>query len=188
MTALALPQFNGKRRTAVLAGLLVIGMLTLGYESAALYRLFCKATGYGGTTQRAEGAQAPGAVAGQLITIRFDANHVPALKWNFAPEAPTQRVTIGARNMAFFTAENLTDHSITGQASYNVSPDSAGAYFSKIQCFCFTKQTLKPHEKVRMPVIFFVNPKILQDDNTKSISEITLSYTFYPIDPPQKAR
>jgi len=178
---------NGKVLTAALTGSLVIGMGVLGFKSYDLYRMFCQTTGYGGTTQRAEGKTAPGAVAGHLITIRFDANHLPALKWNFAPEVPTQRVTIGARNLAFFTAENLTDHEITGQAAYNVSPDSVGAYFTKIQCFCFTKQTLKPHEKVRMPVIFFVDPKLIRDDNTKDIPEITLSYTFYPVDPSQKA-
>jgi cytochrome c oxidase assembly protein subunit 11 len=186
MSAIAL-SLSGKSRTAALTGLLVLAMSGLGYASVPLYRMFCQATGYAGTTQRAEGKSAPGAVAGKTISIRFDANHVPALKWTFAPEVPTQIVTIGARNMAFFDAENLTDHAITGQASYNVMPDVAGMYFTKIQCFCFTKQTLKPHEKVRMPVIFYVDPKILGDDTAKDVPEITLSYTFYPVDLPQKA-
>ncbi len=187
MTAAALPS-TGKNRTALLAALLVVVMAALGYASVPLYRMFCQATGYAGTTQRAEGKQAPGAVVGQTVVIRFDANHAPALKWRFAPETPTQTVTIGARNMAFFTAENLTDHPITGQATYNVTPDVAGIYFTKIACFCFTQQTLKPHEKVRMPVVFYVDPKILSDDTAKRVPEITLSYTFYPVDLPQKAR
>lgn len=172
--------------TAAAAALLVTAMAVLGFKSAELYRIFCQATGYGGTTQRAEGATAPGAVAGKVITIRFDANHVPALPWNFAPEVVTQQVTIGAKNIAFFTAENLADVPITGRASYNVTPDLTGAYFTKIQCFCFSEQTLQPHQKVRMPVVFFVNPDILKDDNTRNIPEITLSYTFYPVDRPGK--
>ncbi len=186
MTAHAL-SIKGKNRTAALASLLVVAMAALGYASVPLYRMFCQATGYAGTTQRAEGGQAPGAVAGQHISIRFDANHAPALKWRFKPETPTQSVVIGARNMAFFTAENLTDHAITGQASYNVSPDVAGKYFVKIACFCFTQQTLKPHEKVRMPVVFYVDPKILNDETARRVPQITLSYTFYPVDLPQKA-
>ena len=185
MTALAYPN-NGKIRTALLATLVVIAMSALGYASVPLYRVFCQATGLNGTTQRAEGKTAPGAVAGQMVTVRFDANHVPALKWTFTPEVPSQRVVIGARNLAFFEAENLTDQPITGQAAYNVSPDVAGAYFTKIQCFCFTKQTLKPHQKVRMPVIYYVDPKILKDENAKNMGDITLSYTFYPVDLPPK--
>ena len=121
------------------------------------------------------------------MSIRFDANHVPTLPWRFTPEAPTQIVTLGARNIAFFDAENLSDVPITGQATYNVTPDTTGAYFHKIQCFCFTQQTLKPHEKVRMPVVFYVDPKISADESNKHVNEITLSYTFFPVDLPRKA-
>jgi cytochrome c oxidase assembly protein subunit 11 len=187
MSTAALPA-SGKSRTAALAALMVVAMGALGYASVPLYRIFCQATGYAGTTQRADGAQAPGAVAGQTVIIRFDANHVPALKWRFHPETPTQTVTIGARNLARFEAENLTDHAITGRARYNVTPDVAGMYFTKIACFCFTEQTLQPHQKVLMPVIFYVDPKILSDETARRIPEITLSYTFYPVDRSQKAR
>jgi cytochrome c oxidase assembly protein subunit 11 len=167
-------------RTAALAGLLVLAMVGLAYASVPLYRLFCQVTGFDGTTQRA--AAAPGPVAGKEVAVRFDANTAPALPWRFAPEKPREIVTIGEREMAFFTAKNLTARTITGSATFNVSPTQAGKYFSKIQCFCFTQQTLKPGEEARMPVVFFVDPKILDDPDAREISEITLSYTFYPVD------
>jgi cytochrome c oxidase assembly protein subunit 11 len=106
------------------------------------------------------------ALVGQTMSIRFDANIDPGMKWRFRPEK-TQTVTIGERSMAFFEAENLTDQTITGAASYNISPDETARYFNKVQCFCFTRQTLRPHEKVRMPVTFFVDPKILDDKDVK---------------------
>jgi len=167
-------------RTALLA-LLVIGAMTgLGYASAPLYRMFCAATGLNGTTQR--GSVAPGAVGTRQMSIRFDANHSPALPWSFKPEVATQTVTIGSRNIAFFTATNLSDKPVTGRASYNVAPDQAGMYFAKIQCFCFNEQTLQPGQTVRMPVIFYVDPKMLTDKDADDVAQITLSYTFYPVD------
>jgi cytochrome c oxidase assembly protein subunit 11 len=181
MTALAL---TSRTRTALLAATLGVAMGGLGYASVPLYRLFCQATGLGGTTQRAD--LAPGAVVGKTISVRFDANHVPALPWTFEPERPAQIVRIGERQMAFFLAQNLSDKPVTGQAGYNVTPTQAGRYFNKIQCFCFSQQTLKPGEKVRMPVVFFVDPKILADPDANDIQEITLSYTFYPVDAPGK--
>jgi cytochrome c oxidase assembly protein subunit 11 len=183
MTAFAL---DPKRRTAALMLGLAGGMLGLGYASVPLYRIFCQATGYGGTTMRASEAAVPGAVAGKMMTIRFDANHTSSLPWTFKPEVTTQTVSVGARNVAFFTATNLSDKPVTGSASYNVSPLQSGAYFSKIQCFCFTQQTLAPGQTVRMPVIFFVSPDVLTDPDTKDITEITLSYTFYPVDETKK--
>jgi cytochrome c oxidase assembly protein subunit 11 len=167
-------------RTAALAALLVLAMVGLAYASVPLYRLFCQATGFDGTTMRA--AAAPGPVAGKEVAVRFDANVSLTLPWRFAPEKAREIVTIGEREMAFFTAKNLSARPITGTATFNVSPPQAGKYFSKIQCFCFTEQTLKPGEEVRMPVVFFVDPKMLDDPDTKPISEITLSYTFYPVD------
>ena len=184
MTALVL---DPKRRTAFFALAAALAMLGLGYASVPLYRLFCNVTGYGGTTMRATEASVPGAVAGRTINIRFDANRANALPWNFKAEATTQTVKIGARNIAFFTATNLSDRTISGTATYNVTPEATGQYFNKIQCFCFTQQTLAPGQTVRMPVIFFVSPDILKDPDTKDISEITLSYTFYPVDEPKKA-
>jgi len=178
-------QHNGK--TALFAVIVVVLMGGLGFASVPLYRAFCAATGYNGTTQRSVAADIPKAATGKTISVRFDANHIATLPWRFTPEVPTQTVTIGARNMAFFDAENLSDVPITGQATYNVTPDTTGAYFHKIQCFCFNQQTLQPHQRVRMPVVFYVDPKILTDDSTKTVSEITLSYTFFAVDLPRKA-
>jgi cytochrome c oxidase assembly protein subunit 11 len=167
-------------RTAGLAALLVLAMVGLAFASVPLYRLFCQVTGIDGTTQRA--AQAPGPIAGKEVAIRFDANTASSLPWRFGPEKPREIVTIGEREMAFYTARNLSARTVRGSATFNVTPVQAGKYFSKIQCFCFSEQILKPGEEVRMPVVFFVDPRLLQDADTKEISEITLSYTFYPVD------
>ena len=174
------PRRNG--RIAAIMGLLVVAMVGLAFASVPLYRIFCQATGFNGTTQRASSAVAPGPVAGKEVSVRFDANVSPTLPWHFAPERNTQIATIGEREMAVFTAKNLSARTITGSAAFNVSPPQAGKYFTKIQCFCFTQQVLKPGEEARMPVIFFVDPKLLKDPDTRDISEITLSYTFYPAD------
>lgn len=166
-------------RTALIAVLGVCGMTGLGFASVPLYNMFCEATGLGGTTNR--GTQAPGASGGK-ITVAFDSNVSPKLAWAFRPEVEQTKVDIGARDMEFFTATNRSDKPITGTATYNVSPAQAGKYFTKIECFCFTEQTLKPRETVRMPVIFFVDPKIKDDPDARDIDTITLSYTFYPVD------
>ncbi|RUN77095.1 cytochrome c oxidase assembly protein [Sphingomonas sp. TF3] len=168
-----------KLRTALFAVAGICFMSGLGWASIPLYRLFCQATGLNGTTQR--GLVAPGAVNRQ-IRIDFDTNVAPHMPWKFAPEHPSETVDIGGRDMAFFTATNTSDHPITGTATYNVTPAQAGKYFTKIQCFCFTQQTLKPGETARMPVIFFVDPKILADPDASDVQTITLSYTFYPVD------
>ncbi len=170
---------NRNLRTALLALLGVCFMSGLAWASVPLYRLFCQATGLNGTTQR--GTQAPGAVNRQ-VRVDFDTNVAPNLPWKFVPESPSDTVDVGARDMAFFVATNKSDHPITGTATFNVTPDVAGKYFTKIQCFCFTQQTLKPGENARMPVIFFVDPKILQDPDAADLKTITLSYTFYPVD------
>ena len=169
------------RRVGAMAGLLVAAMVALGFASVPLYRLFCQVTGFGGTTQMKVGGTAPGAV-GKLINVRFDGNVSPDLPWIFKPEKHVERIAVGARDMAFFTATNGSDYPITGTATFNVTPTQAGQYFTKIQCFCFTEQTLKPGETVRMPVIFYVDPAILKDPDASDISEITLSYTFFPVD------
>jgi cytochrome c oxidase assembly protein subunit 11 len=179
----ALAQKNG--RTAAIAALLALAMVGLAFASVPLYRLFCQVTGFGGTPLRADQIDPSMKATGKLISVRFDANVNSALPWSFAPEERTQRVAVGARDMAFYTAKNLSDKPVTGTATFNVTPAQAGQYFTKIQCFCFTEQTLKPGEEVRMPVIFFVDPRILEDKNASRISEITLSYTFYPVDQPK---
>lgn len=167
-------------RVGLIALAIAVGMLGLGYAAVPLYQMFCQATGFGGTTMRSATGIAPGAVVGKIINVRFDANVSPDLPWRFGPEKTIDRVAIGAREMAFFTATNLSDHPITGTATFNVTPLQAGQYFSKIQCFCFTSQTLKPGETVRMPVIYYVDPAILNDKDARQLNEITLSYTFFP--------
>jgi len=177
-----LAQRNG--RTAAIFALLALAMVGLAFASVPLYRLFCQVTGFGGTTQMRVGGEAPGAV-GTIINVRFDANTNSALPWAFEPEKHVERTALGARKMAFYTAKNLSDKPVTGTATFNVTPAQAGQYFTKIQCFCFTEQTLKPGEEIRMPVVYYVDPKIQDDPEGRKISEITLSYTFYPVDEPK---
>jgi cytochrome c oxidase assembly protein subunit 11 len=172
-------------RTLIVLLAIIAAMIGLVAISPTLYRVFCEATGLNGTTQRAE--RAPGAVAGQ-IGVRFDANVHPGLPWRFEPEQTTVRIQPGAQTKIFYMAQNLSARAITAQAVYNVSPDEVGKYFKKIQCFCFSEQTLQPGQKVDMPVIFFVDPAIKKDPDTKDIDEITLSYTFYPVETVPTAR
>ena len=169
------------RVVGIRAALFGLAMLGLAFASVPLYRVFCQVTGFGGTTMKADAA--PGAVAGE-IGVRFDANIIATLPWKFVPEQETVRIHPGARTTIYYDATNYTARSTTGQAIFNVSPEQAGKYFSKIECFCFTEQTLKPGESVRMPVVFFVDPKLREDPATRDIDEITLSYTFYPVENP----
>jgi cytochrome c oxidase assembly protein subunit 11 len=172
-------------RVALITAIIGAAMLALAFASSPLYRAFCAATGFDGTTQRAD--RAPGAVPGQ-VGVRFDANVQPGLPWRFEPVQNTVSVAPGAQTRIFYRAQNLSARTITGQAVFNVSPDTVGKYFKKIQCFCFTEQTLKAGQTVDMPVVFFVDPAIKQDPDTRDISEITLSYTFYPVETAQAAR
>lgn len=172
-------RIDRKLRTALLAVLGVCTMTGVAFASVPLYRLFCQVTGFGGTTQTADAA--PGAVDAK-ITVAFDSNISPALTWKFKPEVASDQIAIGARDMAFYTASNTGTVPVTGTATYNVTPAQAGKYFTKIECFCFTEQTLQPGETVRMPVIYYVDPRILTDPDTKDVEKITLSYTFYPVD------
>ena len=174
MTAIAQ---NRHGKTLVVLISIIAAMVLLVALTPTLYRVFCQATGFGGTPLRAE--KAPGAVAGR-IGVRFDANVHPGLPWRFEPEQTTVRVQPGAKTQIFYRAQNLSAKTITGQAVFNVSPDQVGKYFKKIACFCFTEQTLKAGEAKDMPVIFFVDPAIKKDPDTEDIDEITLSYTFYP--------
>lgn len=175
------------RRAALLALCFAVGMLGMGYAAVPLYRMFCEATGFGGTTMKVSEADASAfVVTDKQITVRFDSNVSSALPWRFKPENPTEKITIGARDMAAFEAENLSSQPVSGTATFNVTPVQAGRYFAKVQCFCFTEQTLQPGEKVRMPVIYYVDPAIMTDPETKDIEEITLSYTFYPLDQANK--
>jgi cytochrome c oxidase assembly protein subunit 11 len=158
---------------------LALAMLGLAFAAVPLYRAFCEYTGFDGTPLRAE--KAPGAVAGQ-VGVRFDANINEKLPWRFEPVQETVRIAPGARTQIFYRATNLTARATTGRAVFNISPQRAAPYFNKIECFCFTEQTLKGGESVDMPVVFYVDPRIKDDEDTKSIDEITLSYTFYPVE------
>ena len=174
------------RRVGLIALAGALAMLGLGYASVPLYRLFCEATGFGGTTQRANEAQANSvAVAAKTISVRFDGNVESGMPWEFGPEQVTQTLRIGARKMAFFKAHNLSPKAVTGVASFNVTPANAGRYFNKVQCFCFNQQTLKPGQTVDMPVIYYVDPAILTDPDAKDIEQITLSYTFHQVVDPE---
>ena len=172
-------------RTALLAAAFASGMVGVSFAAVPLYRAFCQVTGFGGTTMKAEGP-APGAVAGE-IGVRFDANISPTLPWKFEPEQGTVRIHPGARTTIYYHASNYTARRTVGTATFNVTPEIAGKYFSKIECFCFTEQVLKGGEDVRMPVVFYVDPKLREDPDTRHIDEITLSYTFYPVENPDSA-
>jgi cytochrome c oxidase assembly protein subunit 11 len=166
------------RRVALAAGCVALGMVGLAYASVPLYRLFCQVTGFGGTTQRAD--VAPGVSGDRVITVRFDANTAASLPWSFHPEQLEMNVKLGEQNLAFYRAASRSRDETKGSAIFNVTPAEAGAYFNKIQCFCFSEQQLKPGEAIDMPVVFFVDPKITQDPDLQTLTTITLSYTFYP--------
>jgi cytochrome c oxidase assembly protein subunit 11 len=170
-------QGQANRRTAIAAASGAVLMICAAYAAVPLYDLFCRVTGFGGTTQVAEAA--PGATGNRTITVRFDASLNRAMPWKF--EAPEQAVKlpVGESGLAFYRAENLAAHDVVGTATYNVAPDKAGYYFSKIDCFCFTEQVLRPGEAVDMPVSFFIDPEILEDPEMDDVKTITLSYTFF---------
>ena len=174
------------RRTLIAMAGVGLAMLALGFASVPLYRIFCEQTGFGGTTQRAAQDVQVKPAFGHSMSIRFDSNVQPGMPWQFYPEHRTDTVTVGARDMAIFIAKNMSDKPVTGTASFNVTPTQAGAYFTKIQCFCFTEQTLQPGEEVRMPVLYYVDPKILADPDNRDTQQITLSYTFYPVEQDKK--
>lgn len=173
------------RRVGFVALVAALAMLGLGYASVPLYRMFCQVTGFGGTTQRATLSEALTAeqmaksAGAKTYSIRFDANTDQNMPWTFRPRQVTDTVQVGERDMAIFEAKNNSSVPITGTASFNVEPEQAGPYFNKIQCFCFTEQTLQPGQEVSMPVLFFVDPKALDDPNMKGVEQITLSYTFH---------
>ncbi|MBB3930555.1 cytochrome c oxidase assembly protein subunit 11 [Kaistia hirudinis] len=164
--------------TAAACAVFGAAMLGAAFASVPLYKLFCQVTGYGGTTQRAE--TAPAVPSEKTIIVRFDANVANGIGWAFRPEQRQIKVRLGEVAKVNFFAENRTGAESSGQAGFNVQPDSAGRFFNKIACFCFNSQTLKAGEKVEMPVTFFVDPAILEDADNRFTDTITLSYTFYP--------
>ncbi|MBV8095964.1 MAG: cytochrome c oxidase assembly protein [Acetobacteraceae bacterium] len=171
---------SNRRNGAFALGLaaVVIGMAGLSFAAVPLYRVFCAATGYGGTPQIGP-SEAPGAVPGQMITVRFNADTSPALPWDFRPAQPGVKLALGDSQVAFYTGRNLSPATVTGTAVYNVTPESAGKYFHKTACFCFNEQTLAPGQQMQFPVSFWVDPAIARDPNTRDLRVITLSYTFF---------
>jgi cytochrome c oxidase assembly protein subunit 11 len=167
-------------RLALICLAIFATMVGVAFAAVPLYRVFCQATGFNGTVRRS--AAAPTTVAAGVVTVAFDTN-VRGLAWQFTPNVPSQQVRPGATNLAFFKVTNTTDQPLTGRAIYNVTPESAGAYFSKLECFCFKNQTLAPHQTAEFPVVYYVDPRFGQNDDTKGIEQITLSYTFYPAQP-----
>lgn len=159
----------------------VLGMVGMAYAAVPLYDMFCKVTGYNGTTKRVE--QASDVILDKTIKVTFDANTAPGLPWDFKPVQRDIELKIGETVQVEFEATNLSKKPTTGQAVFNVTPMAAGAYFNKVQCFCFTETTLQPGEKMVMPVVFFVDPEIVNTVETKGIDTLTLSYTFYAREP-----
>lgn len=160
-------------------GLLAI-MVSLVVASVPLYKLFCQVTGYGGTTQQAASpSDSDGVILSREMTVRFNADVNNKLPWYFKPVQHSVKVKIGEEALAFYRAVNNSSETITGTAVFNVTPFKAGVYFNKVECFCFTEQTLKPGEEVDMPVTFYVDPAIAEDNNLDEVKEITLSYTFF---------
>lgn len=176
---------NGsRRRNGLIAAMglgMVVGMIGMSYASVPLYRIFCQVTGYGGTTQRAQTAGIK--VLDKTIKVRFDAN-TAGVDWNFRPKQREVELKIGETRQVAYFAHNNSRKTSTGTATFNVTPQAAGAYFNKIDCFCFTEQTLRPDETADMPIVFFIDPDIVESEELKDITAITLSYTFFPVDDP----
>ena len=170
---------TAQKRTAAWLALVALVMVSLSFAAVPFYSWFCKTTGFGGTTSVAK--YAPAQPLDQMVTVRFDASKDRDMPWTFKAVQPQMKLRIGETGLAFFEASNPTDHVVAGQASYNVTPDAAGGYFTKIACFCFTAQILKAGQTVQMPVTFYVDPAITRDPEGKYVNEITLSYTFHQI-------
>lgn len=178
MTDATLPHEPRNRRLALTLLLIVVAMVGAAYAAVPLYALFCQVTGLGGTTQVSDGN--PKGVIAREMTVRFDSNVETALPWTVTPAKPVTD-KVGSVETVVFTAHNSSDKPITGQAIFNVTPEQTGIYFNKIECFCFTEQTLQPGETVEMPIVFFVDPDLAENADLDTIRDITLSYTFYAV-------
>ena len=177
------PDRKKQRSNRLVAGMCLAffgAMVGMAYAAVPLYAMFCQMTGYGGTTQRVE--QYSDRVLDREITVRFDANVSSGLPWDFKPVQRNMTMKIGETAEAHYTATNLFDTPTAGRATFNVTPEIAGSYFNKVECFCFTDTTLKPGETLDMPVVFYVDPDIADVPELKDITTITLSYTFFPIE------
>lgn len=163
----------------LICGVVALGMVGMAYAAVPLYRVFCQATGFDGTVKRGSGDPTEAALQ-RTVKVRFDTN-VRGLPWEFKAEEPSQKLRLGAPGQAWFKVRNDSDQPLVGRATYNVVPESAGAYFVKTQCFCFDAQTIPAHTEMRFPVIYYVQPGFASDRETKGFEEITLSYTFFPV-------
>jgi cytochrome c oxidase assembly protein subunit 11 len=175
---------NAMRRTLFACVTVVVGMVGLAYASVPLYRLFCQVTGFGGTPQRAY--EASDTITDRIIKVRLDANVAPGLQWHFSPEEPVMTVKVGETVTGFFRITNLASEPVTGRATYNVAPNLVGSYFNKLQCFCFEDLSLQAGESLDVPVVFFVDPEVAKQRELDSMTEITLSYTFFASKTAQK--
>ncbi|MFD0980253.1 MULTISPECIES: cytochrome c oxidase assembly protein [Tropicimonas] len=175
---------TGPKRTLAQTLSVVFVMGSLAWASVPLYDMFCKVTGYGGTTNTADAGS--DVVLNETIKVRFDGSLERGMPWSFKPMQREMTIRLGETGLAFYEAHNPTDRPVAGSASYNVAPFDAGNYFVKIDCFCFEQQVLQPGETVQMPVSFYVDPEILEDRDAKHTPQITLSYTFYEIDLPEE--
>jgi len=174
------PAPNRNTSLALSLAAIVAGMVMLAYASVPLYRLFCQATGFGGVAQK--DTSSTHAILNRTITVRFDANVNRALNWSFRPVQKEVSVRLGEEKHIEYIAQNLDSSPVTGTATYNITPVKAGGYFDKIQCFCFTQQTLKAHETKHMEVSFFVDPEMAKNHDLDDINTMTLSYTFFPVE------
>jgi cytochrome c oxidase assembly protein subunit 11 len=170
---------RGNARVALVCAAIFVTMVGAAFASVPFYRAFCQATGFNGAVKRAV-EKAPVAISSRTITVRFDTNVRRGLTWKFEPDQSSQTVHLGENKLAFFRAKNIGDKAVTGRALFNVLPESAGPYFSKLECFCFKDQTLKPGESAEFPVVYTVDPRFAKDRDTRTQDEITLSYTFFP--------
>ena len=179
----AAPRLGRDAVVAALCGLVVVLMVGASYAAVPFYNWFCRATGFNGTTQVATSAPSAAPLE-RKIAVRFDSNVAPGLPWKFVPEQTEIEVRIGQVVTVYYTVTNQSARTTAGQAAYNVAPLTVGSYFEKINCFCFTEQTMAPGEKREMPVVFYVDPSILDDSDNEGLNTITLSYTFYPVRDP----
>lgn len=183
---------NPHLRTGLMAGAVALAMVGLAFASVPLYRVFCQVTGFAGTTMKVDASSLPSeaqvrSLAGKTVKVRFDGNVRDGLPWTFGPAQGPMEIKIGEQNIAYYKASSSAGGATTGSATFNVTPEAAGRYFAKIQCFCFNEQTLQAGQTVEMPVVFYVDPAILDDPDARDISEITLSYSFYPVAEPTRA-
>jgi cytochrome c oxidase assembly protein subunit 11 len=174
-----LSRAQANRRLGAALAAVLVAMLALSFAAVPLYAMFCAATGFGGRPMTARAA--PTRQGERTLRVRFDANVAPGLPWRFESEGAWLDVTPGETKTVFYAVTNLSDRETTGLASYNVAPDRAGGWFSKISCFCFTEQTLAPGETRELPVVFFLDPELERDEMMAGVSDLTLSYTYFPV-------